>query len=247
MARAVRRYKELAGDLETNQNFVRLARSAIQVNNHILSEQMSKTVRTVAEQLTIQFDFTASLRAAVESINASVSRQVFESVRAFEKKVIPQMLPDYSVFMRDLAANRKTEEAIGRLMRDVSKNVVMPMVIRPEEVRRMLEPFRVAAERAVFEWPTLDARNLVEGLNEAKVVLELEGESETEAPRYNLVLLVAVLASVFTFLANQDKILKQGFEDLAALSHLLADIWQYAVVVLYVIVVGIHGPSDGTD
>jgi hypothetical protein len=78
---------------------------------------------------------------------------------------------------------------------------------------------------------------VVETIQEAEDTLRRQKDVQDSRSRANLILMI--VTTLFTFLAGQDEILENAFEDAALLGNSLARVWPYAAAVLIALFIGI--------
>jgi|SRR5919108_1031613 hypothetical protein len=246
-AQAVRRYNEMADQIaKSNETFRRLVGRSV-VNQVLTSAQTTKMLQGVAESFAAQVRETNAHMAALESVgraNGEAARQLVDTFEAFSKR-IPRLIPDYSLLFRDLAQTKSAMEAFNRLVSDAAaplRNLQVTTLLQVSDLAPTLGRAREAAWQAATDLKIEPVREFVTALDDAERVL-LESEAE-ERRRGNPILLVATIGVLIALLANQEEVLSTLFFDAATISHGLAQVWEYAVVVLFVILVGLRRPPD---
>lgn len=251
MAATVRHLKEIADRItKPNEDLQRLiSRSMHQqtmLGRALVSDQTMKTVQSLGERLSVQVKMTESHRETMEALaKIRPPENLVQDYEAFLLRV-PMVLPDYSAVLRDFALNQKAAEAFRRLVAQAVPRVTFPVPPRITDLQPLLDSLRDAAERAAERLEAPPISDLVEAVHDAeRSSIEADAEPTGEASREgNPVLVVAMLSVIFTFLANQEKILENAFVDAAWVSHALADVWEYALIVLYVLLIGLSRPSE---
>jgi hypothetical protein len=214
---------------DVNQRMAEAARLPLQ--------QLSDSMARSAQVLTA--DFAEKAFPTLREVTAQLSERMIEpQIQALE--AFTNALPKITFSYPDLAKAiqfsvpdtdrlRELFQQFGHTVPDIAIDSSLLAALRSEawDAARESSLDEASADRELGE--------VVRTIEEASDTL---GGQDVPTDRSRAGLILMVLGVLFTFLAGQDEILENAFEDAALLSGLLGRVWPYAAAVLFALFMG---------
>jgi len=232
--------------MSTYDDVVRSARQLSQIADQVFAR--NREMQQIGEQISRQLLLTSSVVKLQEEMAQaatlmldSTQKTAADATRTLQEPLIEsaklaaafqasmaKLVVDFPRIVDAVAMNLPAIQDFRQMLEQLEAVRIPVQKLAPE----FLKDLRLEANRAVehFEGPQGEA--LSEAMQSLEGIDDAANDTAKADPRKNVFLVLAVLAVVFAFLANQRQILETAFEDMALLGTALTHVWHYAVALL---------------
>jgi len=233
--------------MSTYEDAIRSARQLSQIADQVFAQ--NRAIQQITEQVSRQLLLAPSIvklheemvktttrmlepmqKAAADAIQSLQQPLLAESAKvaaAFQASM-PKLVVDFPRITDSVAMNLPAIQDFRPMLEHLEAIRLPAMKVAPE----LVDSLRLEARRALAEVEGPAAEALAETMQSLEEIDDAAKAPAQADPRRNVFLVLAVLAVVFSFLANQREILETAFENMAFLGTTLTHVWQYAVALL---------------
>jgi hypothetical protein len=200
-----------------------------------VADDAARTIETLRVVWTSSDQFRA-MSASLGALSAQVAKQAEISVKpmmdearmlADFQRALPKVMIDFPRLADAVAAS----PALEAMRAVIEQRAQIPWITLQSETLRTL---RLEAERSVASLEAPEAEHLDELLTDLE---EVEDAAETNAGRpeargARAILALMVIGLVLQFLAAQDQIVRNAFEDVALAGAALTKVWAYVAALI---------------
>jgi hypothetical protein len=227
----VRMYNEVAVPPSVLEQMSELVRHQEEITLALRSSQVDQLYANLSELSQSMLQAEGQIEQLSKNFSDLTSRVNFEFVAAFQARI-----PDLTLGLSEITnrvATLQLEPVLGdiRAVLEQYTKLTVPAGLFVDAA--MVDDARIAAVDALEQVDAREREALDEVIDSLAIIeeaadAEQRPDHDGSTSREDAIFVLIVLQTLFTFLASQDEITGNAFEDAATVGAALTHVWQYA-------------------